>query len=132
MAKKVLLVGHCGADAAYLKLAIKKAAGNDVDIRNADDSKSLESALGAGADLVLFNRELGYGFATDEGVEAIRALRPLHPNTKMMLVTNYPEYQQAAIAAGATPGFGKRELGSGRVTDLLREALGAEAPASKN
>lgn len=124
MSKKVLLVGHCGADSAYLKLAVKKAVGNDVDLRSAEDSKSLDAALAGGVDLVLFNRELGYGFATDEGVEVIRALRPLHPEIKMMLVTNYPEYQQAAIAAGATPGFGKRELGTPRVTELLRDALG--------
>jgi ActR/RegA family two-component response regulator len=119
------LVGHCGADTAYLKLAVKKAVGSDVDIRNADDAKSLDAALTADSvDLILFNRELGYGFATGEGIDAIRALRPLHADVKMMLVTNYPEYQQAAVAAGATPGFGKRELGSPRVTELLREALG--------
>ena len=30
----------------------------------------------------------------------------------VMLVTNYPEHQQQAIAAGAEPGFGKAELAS--------------------
>jgi hypothetical protein len=42
----------------------------------------------------------------------------------MMLVTNYPEVQAAATAAGAMPGFGKREIGSLRVKELLRGALG--------
>lgn len=124
MPKKVILVGHCGADTAYLKLAIKKAV-PDVDIRTADDEKSLNTALaGNDIDLVLFNRELGYGFKSEEGVEVVRSLRGQHGQTKMMVITNYPDVQQAAVQAGATPGFGKRELGTARVTELLRDALG--------
>ena len=49
------------------------------------------------------------------------------PELKMMLVSNYPDAQAEAIAAGALPGFGKRELGSERVTKLLREALSNSA-----
>jgi len=33
------------------------------------------------------------------------------------------------VAAGALPGFGKRELGSERVTKLLREVLADEGAA---
>ena len=52
------------------------------------------------------------------------------PSLKMMLVSNYPEAQQEAIVAGALPGFGKREIGSRRVVDLLRTALKTEAEAA--
>jgi hypothetical protein len=41
----------------------------------------------------------------------------------MMLVSNYADAQQAAVAAGALPGFGKRELGTPRVSQLIRDAL---------
>ena len=127
MAKNILFVGHCGPDNSYLRMAVKRAI-PDADILMADDSRELTQVLATkDIDLILFNRELGYGFDPDEGVEVIRALRPTHADTKMMLVSNYPDAQQAAIAAGALPGFGKRELGTPRVTELLRDALGVEA-----
>jgi two-component system, chemotaxis family, chemotaxis protein CheY len=122
MNKTVLLIGHCGADSTYLRLALKKAV-PDVQIHLAEDSNELSAALkGDPIDLILFNRELDYGFDSTEGVEVIRSLQP--SKVPMMLVSNYPEAQQAAVAAGALPGFGKRELGSNRVTTLLRDALG--------
>jgi len=122
MSKKVLLVGHCGPDSSYLRSSIKKALG-EVDILAADDSEELSRAIRSQAiDLILFNRELGYGFDPDEGVEVIRILHGT-TKTKMMLVSNYPDAQQAAVAAGALPGFGKRELGSTRVLELLRGAI---------
>ncbi len=123
MAKKVVLVGHCGPDSSYLRMSIKKAVA-DVEILAADDSAELTKVLETHEpDLLLFNRELGYGFSPDGGVETIRTLRPTMPKLKMMLVSNYPEAQQAAEAAGALPGFGKRELGTSRVTELLRNTL---------
>jgi hypothetical protein len=125
MSKNVLLVGHCGPDSSYLRMVIKKAVG-DVSILSADDSQELTRAL-ADNDiaLVLFNRELGYGFEPSTGAEMIGRLRMGSPNLKMMLVSNYPDAQQAAEMAGALPGFGKRDLGSPRVTQLLRDAIGA-------
>src|SRR4051812_38774731 len=127
MAKKVLLVGHCGPDSSYLRMTINRAV-PEVDIVMADDSGELSKSLQShDIDLILFNRELGYGFDPDEGVEAIRVLHQGRLNTKMMLVSNYPDAQQAAVAAGAMPGFGKRELGTPRVTELLRDALGVAA-----
>ncbi len=124
MTKKVLLVGHCGADSTYLRLAVKKAV-PEVQIEMAEDTQSLSAALESKTvDLILFNRELDYGFDSVEGVEVIRSLQLAYAKVPMMLVSNYPEAQQAAVAAGAVPGFGKRELGSPRVTALLRDALG--------
>lgn len=127
MPKTILLVGHCGPDSSYLRMIVKKAA-SDVQIVSADDSRELSQALEKHEpDLVLFNRELGYGFDPSTGVETIAALRVAAPNLKMILVSNYDEAQQAATAAGALPGFGKRELGTPRVLKVLRDALGVEA-----
>lgn len=126
MSKNILLVGHCGPDSSYLRMSIKRAV-PDAQIVMADDARELTESLKAkDVDLILFNRELGYGFDPDEGVEVIRSLRSNHTDTKMMLVSNYPDAQNAAVAAGALPGFGKRELGTPRVTELLRNALGIE------
>ena len=52
-------------------------------------------------DLLLLNRELDYGFDEREGVALIRRLRTAYPNVKTMLVSNYPDAQQAAVQAGA-------------------------------
>lgn len=95
----------------------------------ADDSADLKRLLDDGVDLLLLNRQLDYGFDETEGVELIQKLRKLYPQVKTMLVSNYPDAQAAAVAAGALPGFGKRELGSPRVAELIREALAVETTA---
>ncbi len=123
MSKTVLLVGHCGPDSSYLKSAIRHAD-RHVHVRMADDPRTLAAELDRGTDLVLFNRELGYDFDGQMGVDWIRRLKAEYPNLKTMLVSNYPDAQSAAESAGALPGFGKREIGSARVTELLRSALG--------
>ena len=122
MSKKVVLVGHCGPDSSFLRMAVSSAA-RGIAIAAADDEQELTQYIADGVDLLLLNRELGWGFDQTEGVEVIRSLRVKHPNLRMMLVSNYPEAQSAAVAAGALPGFGKREIGTPRVTQLLRDAL---------
>lgn len=122
---KVLLVGHCAPDNTYLRMAVKSVAG-DVTLSMADDGPALERALAQGIDLVLFNRELGYDFEPALGVEMIRNLKPRYPQVKMMLISNHVDAQAEAVAAGALPGFGKRQIGSPQVRQLLREAMGAE------
>jgi CheY-like chemotaxis protein len=126
MPKRIALIGHCGPDMSYLRMAVSRAA-RDSQIIAVDDSAELEQLISDGVDLLLFNRMLDYGFDETEGVAMIRRLRARNPNLKMMLVSNYVEAQAQAIAAGALPGFGKRELGSPKVAELIRQALEPEA-----
>jgi len=127
--KKVVLVGHCGADSSYLRIAVA-SAGPAVSVVSVDDEESLGTALAAGAELVLINRILDWGFDEQEGVALISRLRRTHPNLKTMLISNYADAQQAAVAAGALPGFGKREIGTAKVKQLLQGALAeTSAPA---
>ena len=128
MGKKVVLVGHCGPDGSYMRMVVAKASAG-VAVGMADDSAELKAALDGGVDLVLLNRELGWGFDQQTGVEVIAAYVKAYPRTKFMVVSNYPESQAAAVAEGALPGFGKRELGTPRVAELIREALETPAPA---
>ena len=123
MPKKIALVGHCGPDSSYLRIAVSKAE-RDVQVLSVDDDSDLKRALDEGVDLLLLNRQLDYGFETDEGVELIKRLRAKAPSLKAMLVSNYPDAQQAALQAGAVEGFGKREIGSPKVSELIRSALG--------
>ena len=123
MLKRVALVGHCGPDSSYLRLAVGRA-GKDIQVMMVDDDAELKRMLDGGVELLLLNRQLEYGFDDREGVDLIRKLRAGYPKVKTMLVSNYPEAQQEAVAAGALPGFGKRELGTPRVAELIRGALG--------
>jgi two-component system, chemotaxis family, chemotaxis protein CheY len=126
MAQKVVLIGHCGPDSSYLRMAVASALPG-AQVTSADDESELRRAIDAGADLLLLNRLLDYGFKENEGTELIARLRQSHPGLKMMLVSNYDDAQQAAVAAGALPGFGKRDIGSPKVKQRLRDAL---APAT--
>src|SRR6266550_3331481 len=103
MSKKVLLVGHCGPDSSYMRMTVRSAEPG-TQVSAADDQAELRQALDAGGiDLILFNRELGYGFDEDQGVDVIRYLKLNYPTLKMMLVSNYPDAQTAAVEAGAIP-----------------------------
>jgi hypothetical protein len=128
MSKKVVLVGHCGPDSSFLRMTVS-AVDRGIAVSMADDSHELKAALDGGADLVLLNRELGWGFDQPLGVDVIKLLGRAYPQTKFMLVSNYADAQAAAIAAGAVPGFGKREIGQPRVGQLIRDALGVASPA---
>jgi len=128
--KKVVLVGHCGADSSYLRIAVA-SAGAGVSVVAADDQEALTAALKNGVELVLVNRILDWGFDEEEGVALIARLRQTHPQVKTMLVSNYAEAQQAAVAAGALPGFGKREIGSAKVKELLKSILGETSTSAR-
>ena len=123
MPKKVALVGHCGPDSSYLRMIVAKA-GRDIQVLAADDENELKQVLDRGVDLLLLNRQLDFGFDETEGISLIRRLHARHPNVKLMLVSNYPDAQAAAMKAGALPGFGKREMSGPRVPELIRQALG--------
>jgi len=130
MSKKVVLVGHCGPDSSFLRMAVS-SADRGITVSMADDTQELKAALEAGVDLVLLNRELGWGFQQSLGVDVIKLLGRSYPQTKFMLVSNFPDAQAAAVAAGGVPGFGKREIGQPRVAQLIRDALAAGHSAAK-
>ena len=122
MSKKVALVGHCGPDSSFLRIAVSRAY-REAQVLAVDDDSDLKKLLDGGVDLLLLNRQLDFGFDEQEGVALIRRIRAAYPSVKTMLVSNYPDAQAAAVAEGALPGFGKRELNSPRVAELIREAL---------
>jgi two-component system, chemotaxis family, chemotaxis protein CheY len=101
-----------------------RSADKTAQVRAVDDEAELQAALSEGADLVLVNRVLDYGFADHGGVEMIQRLRGLYPAVKLILISNYIEAQEAAVKAGALPGFGKGDIGSPTATALLKKGLG--------
>ena len=101
------LVGHCGPDASMLRSAIRRAM-PAASFAEAHDDASLARHRGDGS-VWLVNRALDGDFGVADGVALIARERGA---VRAALVSNFPEAQRAAEAAGAMPGFGKSALNS--------------------
>jgi CheY-like chemotaxis protein len=120
--KKVLDVGQCAMDHGAIRRYLETGfQANVTQAHDADDA--LEALSGAGFDLVLINRVLDSDGS--DGLEIVRRIKsdPRLSATPVMLVTNFPEYQQQAIAAGAEPGFGKASLQQPATRERLKPFL---------
>jgi hypothetical protein len=120
-----VLIGHCGPDAYLLRSAISRAVPGAA-IVFADDQRALETHLQSDR-VLLINRVLEGGFATDSGIEMIDALAKSDPRPAMLLISNYADAQAQAVSAGAMIGFGKRDANSARAAERLRAAAQAAA-----
>jgi CheY-like chemotaxis protein len=110
MKKQVLCVGNCESDHDDLSSALSRRF--DVAVAAADGWLDAHRVLASQrVDLVLVNRLLEVDGG--EGLEIIRRLKadPALRDVPVMLLSNYPDAQAAAVAAGAQPGFGKAQLG---------------------
>ena len=121
--KIVALVGHCGPDSSFLRMAVSGAAPG-AKVLMADSEKELEDVMAASPDLLLFNRVMEVGFAEREGIALMKGVKERHPEQRVIMVSNFAETQEAAEAAGAMPGFGKRDIGSAKCKQRLAAALG--------
>src|SRR5215218_7536309 len=108
MSKRVLDVGQCGPDHAAIRSFVERNFGAEV--RQTHRAGDTLAELRKGKyDLVLINRKLDADYT--DGLEILKAIKgdPELAATPVMLVTNYAEHQQQAVAAGAELGFGKLE-----------------------
>jgi len=122
MPKRVLNVGQCAPDHSSISDMLQRNF--DVQIDRAHVLDDTLSALDENSyDLVLVNRLLDEDGS--EGLDVIQAIqaRAEADKTPVMMVTNYPQHQQTAVAAGAKPGFGKNELRDPAAVERLREFL---------
>lgn len=116
----VLIAGHCSYDTGNIKNLLARVG--PVQSLTADSREATLAAVENHAiHLVLLNRIFEETRAS--GVDLIREIKSVNPQTKVMLVSNLPDAQAAAVAQGALPGFGKRELSSADVVEKLRAAL---------
>lgn len=122
MTKTVLDVGNCGPDHASLSAMLRESF--DVEILSADQwSDALDILQSRGVDLVLVNRKLDIDYS--DGLEIIRRMKsdPRWSTIPVMLITNYAEHQEAAVAIGAEYGFGKLELRTSQTRARLERCL---------
>lgn len=122
MSKRVLSVGQCGADHYGMTQYLRQHFGAQV-VAADREQDALEHLREGGFDLVLINRKLDIDGS--DGLKVLRAIKAdqQFAETPVMLVSNYPEAQQQAVAAGAEYGFGKSEYGSSEVLERLRRFL---------
>src|SRR4051812_47396250 len=107
--KHVLDVGQCSFDHAAIRDLIE--SNFDAQVTRADSAgEALDLLRRGNYDLVFVNRKLDAD--SSDGLEIIQAMKAEPPlaAVRVMLLTNYPQYQQQAVAAGAEPGFGKSQL----------------------
>jgi CheY-like chemotaxis protein len=109
MTRNVLSVGQCLPDhLAICRLIEGRFDAKVTPARLAADT--FEALRNEKFDLVLVNRKLDEDYS--DGIEILQQIKsdPRLADVPVMLVTNYPEHQRAAVEAGAEPGFGKLEF----------------------
>ena len=122
MSKRVLDVGNCSADHRAIASLITRQFSAEV-VRAADLADATRQLQSESFDLVLVNRQLNSD--RGDGLEAIRHIKrdPRLAHVPVMLVSNFPEYQQEAVQAGAVEGFGKQSLHTNETVERLKPLL---------
>jgi DNA-binding NarL/FixJ family response regulator len=124
MPKRVLDVGQCSMDHGTIRAYLTRNFDCEVvQTHGADDT--LRQLKNGPFDLVLINRKLDADYS--DGVEIIQQIKadPSIAGVPVMLVTNFPEHQEAAISAGAIRGFGKKEYDKPETRERLAAVLGS-------
>jgi DNA-binding NtrC family response regulator len=116
----VLSVGQCGFDDSRLSSLVRDTLGASMDrAHNADDAR--RKLAEKKYDLVLLNRIFdGDG---QSGIAFVTEIRRQDNPPPVILVSDYGDAQQAAVANGAMPGFGKSSLSSPQTAACLKKAL---------
>jgi two-component system chemotaxis response regulator CheY len=119
MANRILSIGNCSYDHSTLAAALKKNFQVDVHaVETADEAT--KAVKESPFDLIVVNRLFDRN--GESGIELIKRLKATM-KTPMMLISNYPEYQEEAVAAGAVPGFGKKQVGKPAMLEVVGEYL---------
>lgn len=116
--RTVLDVGQCDFDHGNISRMLTEEYDADVK-RAATSEEACRAVQNENFDLVLVNRILDADGAS--GLDLIQRLlsKEAARATRVMLVSNYAEAQDSAVALGATRGFGKDALTNSQTRDLL-------------
>lgn len=122
MSKTVLDVGQCNPDHSSISGLLKQNFGVDVQ-RAQSHQQALTMAKDLQPALVLINRL--YDANGDQGMETLKALKAddATASIPVMIVSNYSDAQDAAVAAGAVQGFGKSSLTATKTIQCLAKFL---------
>lgn len=116
----VLGVGHCEHDSGRIRKVVEEF-GCSFEVVP-DKEAALEAMKDSLYILLLPNRLIG----SDEnaGLDIIKAVvTDTEIDVPVMLISAIESAQQAAVAAGALPGFGKNQLETGEAASVLSKVL---------
>ena len=119
---RVLDVGQCGFDHDNISRMLSEEFGADV-TRAATAEEAFRAVRAGHYDLVLVNRILDADGASGPGLIQQLLSNEVTRATPTMLVSNYSEAQDAAVALGAIRGFGKNRLTSPETRNQLASLL---------
>jgi len=121
--RRVLDVGQCRHDHGMITRLLAGFGARVDRVKGLEEAK--RALREARYDLVLVNRQLDADGSP--GVDVVRAIKtdadPALSAVPVMLVSNFPEAQEEAVAAGAEPGFGKAELDAPQTRSRLATVL---------
>lgn len=121
--KRILDIGQCGFDHSNISSFLTSHF--DVEVDRAHQWADAEGKLQEESyDLILINRLLDRDHS--EGLLILKQLKATddYSDIPVMLVSNYEDAQQTAMAAGAVAGFGKSSLNSIATKTKVANALG--------
>lgn len=129
-APRVLDVGNCGHDHGQITNMLQRNFGAITAVADTA-AETFERLSREQFDLVLVNRKLDHDYS--DGIEIIKRIKqdPQLAHVPVMLITNYAEHQDAAVAEGALPGFGKQELSSPRTRERIAAVLSPGSASSE-
>lgn len=120
--KRILDIGNCGPDHAGIARFFKTHF--ECEVVQADlAADALEKLKAQPFDLVVVNRKLDIDYS--DGLEVIREIKatPELSDLPVMMITNYAEHQDAAVAIGAVRGFGKLEYNQPETLERVQAVL---------
>ena len=119
---RVLDVGQCDFDHDNINRMLSEEFGADVE-RAATAEEAFRAVQAGHYDLVLVNRVLDADGTSGPGLLQRLLSNEVTRATPTMLVSDYADAQDAAVALGATRGFGKNALTSSETRELLAALL---------
>ena len=122
MSKTVLSIGQCRPDNAAINHFLTSNFNVKVICTDLPED-SLEALKTNTIDLVLINRKLDADYS--DGMAILRTIKAdaATADIPVMLVSNFPEWQEKAVHEGAVYGFGKAELNSPETSGRIRSVL---------
>ena len=123
--QKLLIVGQCDFDYQRISFVISKMYAAEIHRADLFD-EAIQRALEQPYALILINRLLDLD--RSEGMEILHELKsnPQTDDIPVMIISDYQDAQDVAVAAGASPGFGKAALDTPRTFELLSNYLAPE------
>lgn len=120
--KKIFSVGQCSPDHSSLQSFFERNF--ECNVKRIDSKEeALQILEKEKPDLLIVNRKLDIDYT--DGTELIIQMKknPSMSSVPVMLVSNYPEYQEEAVRLGAVYGFGKAELQKKETLERVSQIL---------